>query len=210
MISYIRGQVAYIDADRIILDHEGIGYGIYTSANVLARVRQGQDLLLYTYLHVREDALLLYGFPTRKELDTFKILLSINKVGPKAALAVLSTLRVEDLYYAVFSDDEKAICRTPGIGPKMAKKMILELKDKLDISELEAGLPMGSGDRESAEPAAASTGADMRQEAAAQAVEALLALGYSNSEAYRAVRDLGDISSLDTETVLSMALKRLL
>ena len=115
------------------------------------------------------------------------------------------------LYLDTHVDDEKAICRTPGIGPKMAKKMILELKDKLDISELEAGLPSGAADNsEPVGPAAGSTGADMRQESAALAVEALLALGYSNSEAYRAVRDLGDISSVDTETVLSMALKRLL
>ena len=96
MISYIRGQVAYMDTDRIVLDREGIGWGIYTSAKVLGRVRQGQELLLYTYLHVREDALLLYGFPTRKELDTFRTLLGINKIGPKAALALLSTLTVED------------------------------------------------------------------------------------------------------------------
>ena len=210
MISYIRGQVAYMDTDRIVLDREGIGWGIYTSAKVLGRVRQGQELLLYTYLHVREDALLLYGFPTRKELDTFRTLLGINKIGPKAALALLSTLTVEDLYFAVFSDDEKTICRTPGIGPKMAKKMILELKDRLDISELEAGLPAEADDSETGGSAAGSGGADMRQESAALAVEALLALGYSNSEAYRAVRDLGDISSVDTETVLSMALKRLL
>lgn len=210
MISYIKGQVAYLDSDRIILDHEGIGYGIYTSAKVLGRVRPGQDLMLHTYLHVREDALLLYGFPSRKELDTFKVLLSINKVGPKAALALLSTMTVEDLYFAVFSDDEKAICRTPGIGPKMAKKMILELKDKLDIAELEAGLSLGDGEADQAERPGQRPGPDMNQEATALAVEALVALGYSNSEAYRAVRDLGDVNGLDTEAILSLALKKMI
>ena len=210
MISYIKGQVAFLDSDRIILDHEGIGYGIYTSTKVLGRVKPGQELLLHTYLHVREDALLLYGFPTRKEMDTFRILLSINKVGPKAALAILSTLTVEDLYFAVFSDDEKAICRTPGSGPKMAKKMILELKDKLDISELEAGLPGGDLDFGDSGTTADPGETVLRQESTALAVEALLALGYSNSEAWRAVRQLGDVSGKDTETILSLALKMMI
>ena len=94
--------------------------------------------MLHTYLYVREDQLALFGFSSIQELETFQILLGISGIGPKAALSVLSTMSVEDLYYAVFSEDAKSIAKTPGIGPKGAKRMIIELKDKLNLEDLES------------------------------------------------------------------------
>ena len=157
--------------------------------------------MLHTYLYVREDVLALFGFSSMQELDTFQILLGISGIGPKVALSVLSTMTVEDLYYAVFSEDAKSIAKTPGIGPKGAKRMIIELKDKLNLEDLEsvsmkeetgASLQAGDGDSIS------------------DTVQALTALGYSNGEAYRAVRGVSDADAMDAEQLLKEALKIIL
>ena len=117
MISYIKGTVAFKGNDYIVIENHGIGYQIKVPSRVLDSMESGENVMLHTYLYVREDVLALFGFSSMQELDTFQILLGISGIGPKAALSVLSTMTVDDLYYAVFSEDVKSIAKTPGIGP---------------------------------------------------------------------------------------------
>ncbi len=203
MISYIRGTAVYADNENVIIENQGMGYQVRTTSGVCDQIRQGQELTMYTYLYVREDLLALYGFLTREELRLFEILLGINGIGPKVAVAVLSTLSVEDLYYAVISDDTKSISRTPGIGPKGAQRMIMELKDKLELSDL----GISAGDGEGLKGAAFPQNGGEGENTLADAMDALIALGYSNGDAYRAVHKVPDAARLDTETLLKEALK---
>ena len=136
MLAFIKGQVNYKDADTIVIENGGIGYRIRVPSHIIQKAGINEEILLHTHMNVREDDISLFGFSDRRELATFETLLSISGIGPKAALALLSSMSVEDLYYAVFSDDVKAITKTPGIGPKGAKRLIMELKDKLDIEEI--------------------------------------------------------------------------
>ena len=154
-------------------------------------------MMLYTHLYVREDMLALYGFLTKEELHTFQVLLGVNGIGPKAALSVLSTLSVSQLYYAVFSEDSKSISKTPGIGPKGAKRMIMELKDKLSMDEIAGDEP----EDYPSEPAGGSS------DSISDTMEAMIALGYSNGEAYRAVHGVKGASELDADHLLKEALK---
>ena len=189
LISYIKGTVAYKGKDSVVIENHGIGYQIKVPSRVLEGVNSGEEAMLHTYLYVREDQLALFGFSSIQELETFQILLGISGIGPKAALSVLSTMSVEDLYYAVFSEDAKSIAKTPGIGPKGAKRMIIELKDKLNLEDLES---VSEGD------------------SIADTVQALVALGYSNGEAYRAVHSVPEAEKLDAEQLLKEALKKVL
>lgn len=201
MISYIKGTVAYKGKDVVVIENHGIGYQIKVPARVIDSVNSGEDIMLHTYLYVREDILALFGFTSVQELETFQILLGISGIGPKAALSVLSTMTVEDLYYAVFSEDAKSIAKTPGIGPKGAKRMIIELKDKLNLEDLET-----VSTKEEAVVHQQGTDAD----SISDTVQALVALGYSNGEAYRAVHSVADAESLDAEQLLKEALKKVL
>ncbi|MFR3345158.1 MAG: Holliday junction branch migration protein RuvA [Anaerobutyricum sp.] len=171
MISYIKGTVAYKGKDSVVIENHGIGYQIKVPSRVLEGVNSGEEAMLHTYLYVREDQLALFGFSSIQELETFQILLGISGIGPKAALSVLSTMSVEDLYYAVFSEDAKSIAKTPGIGPKGAKRMIIELKDKLNLEDLES-VSMEEADGSSA------TGSSTEMETAfADTVQALASTG---------------------------------
>ena len=198
MISFIKGTAAYVDSEGVIVDNHGIGYQVKTPSSIMEKIRTGEEVCLLTHLYVREDMLTLFGFLTKEELQAFQALLSVNGVGPKAALAVLSTMSVSDLYYSIFSEDAKSIARTPGIGPKGAKRMIMELKDKLDLSDLGTGLP-AADEPVSVDPAVGDSIADT--------IEAMTALGYSNGEAYRAVHGVKKAPELDSETLLKEALK---
>ena len=125
MIGYIKGTVAELSADRLILENGGIGYEIFVPASVLdAGIRQGQELKVYTYLHVREDALQLFGFQSRDELQTYRLLLGVSGIGPKAAIGILSAMSVDTLRFAVLSDDAAAIAKAPGIGKKTAQNLL--------------------------------------------------------------------------------------
>ena len=138
MIAYIRGTLAYIEPEEsmAVLETGGIGYRILMSGRDLDLLpAAGEELRLYTYLQVREDAFVLFGFFTREDRKLFQQLLSVNGIGPKAALGVLSALSADDLRFAVLADDAKAIAKAPGIGLKTAQKLILELKDKLSLEE---------------------------------------------------------------------------
>lgn len=202
MIAYIKGTAVYADQECIIVDNRGMGYEIRTSSATCSEVRMGEEVTLYTYLYVREDMIALYGFLSREELRIFRLLLGVSGIGPRVAVSVLSTLKVEDLYYAVISEDTKSIARTPGIGPKGAKRLIIELKDKLDLSDL------GLGEKEEESISTQESAGEDSQ--IMDAMEALIALGYSNGEAYRAVHKVPGAKDMDTETLLKEALKKMM
>ncbi|HJC64135.1 MAG TPA: Holliday junction branch migration protein RuvA, partial [Candidatus Blautia merdavium] len=136
MIAYIKGTVAEILEDRILLEAGSMGYNIFMPMAAAEKaLRTGDQVKIHTYLNVREDAMQLFGFLTRDDLNTFKLLLGVSGIGPKAALGVLSGLSADELRFAVLADDVKTISRAPGIGKKTAQKLILELKDKLSLEE---------------------------------------------------------------------------
>lgn len=202
MIAYIKGRIAEILEDRVILEAGAMGYNIFMPmASAEAVLRKGDEVKLHTYLNVREDAMQLFGFLTRDDLNTFKLLLGVNGIGPKAALGVLSGLTADELRFAVLADDVKTISRAPGIGKKTAQKLILELKDKMDLQEAyelkteHVREVQGNGSELS----------DARKEA----VEALTALGYSGADALRAVKKVEMSPEMDVETLLKAALKNL-
>ena len=200
MISYIKGTVEYVDSECVVVDNHGMGYQIKTPARTREVLKTGQEGMLYTYLYIREDILALYGFLTKEDLRVFQILLGVNGIGPKAALSVLSTMSVEDLYYAVLSEDSKSIAKTPGIGPKGARRLIVELKDKLHLEDL------GIGEEDSGVSAVETDGGDYISDT----IEALVALGYSSGEAYRAVYKVSGAEAMDSERLLKEALKVML
>ena len=204
MIAYIRGTLAYIEPEEsmAVLETGGIGYRILMSGRDLDLLpAAGEELRLYTYLQVREDAFVLFGFFTREDRKLFQQLLSVNGIGPKAALGVLSALSADDLRFAVLADDAKAISKAPGIGLKTAQKLILELKDKLSLEEaFEARL-------ENSQAKAAAGAAPDLSEARNEAVEALTALGYSASDSLKAVRKVEAADGMNVEDILKAALK---
>ena len=202
MVSYIKGELTEIFDDTIVLENNGIGYNIRVPASLLSSVpSMGETVKIYTYLHVREDAISLFGFLTRDDLNIFKMLINVSGIGPKGALAILSTISPDDLRFAVLSEDVKLISSAPGIGAKTAQRLIIELKDKLKLSEVfEKSLANSSQTQQQ-------SGAG--QAARNEAVEALVALGYANSEALKAVRQIEAPESKDSETLLKEALKKL-
>lgn len=198
MIQYIRGEVTWIEQEKAVIDVNGMGYGVFMPARVLNQLQTGQTVMVYTYLSVREDAMLLYGFLDRDDLQTFKLLLNVNGIGPKAAIGVLSGLSSDDLKFAVLADDVKTISTAPGIGKKTAQKMILELKDKFNLEEtFEHSL--AAPKNTAASPAVTSNKAD--------AIEVLQQWGYSASEALKAVNKLEHAEEMSVEEILSQTLK---
>lgn len=204
MFSYIRGPLTEVLGDTIVVEAGGIGWNIHVSMSVhdgLPRV--GAEVKIYTSFQVREDAMTLYGFLTRQDLEMFRLLLGVNGIGPKAALGILSVMRPDDLRMAIISEDAKAIAKAPGIGPKTAKRVILDLKDRIRMEDI---LPGGMA----AEPAGAAAASAAGVEGAAkEAIEALVALGYSMTEAARAVRQVPVTEDMTVEAVLKASLKYL-
>ena len=203
MIAFLKGTIEDITENSLVLDVNGIGYEVLVPGQLLDMLEGiGQELKVYTYMQVREDAVVLFGFLTRDDLAMFKMLIGVNGVGPKAGLGILSALGTEELRFAVLADDAKRIAKAPGIGAKTAQKIILELKDKLDLAEVfEQKL---NADRQ--QEAAVSAGSDMVQDA----VEALVALGYGSTEALRAVRAVKADTVADSEQLLKEALKHMM
>lgn len=201
MIGYIRGIVEEITPERLVLDNNGIGYEIFIPSSVHdAGLREGQEAKIYTYLNVKEDALQLFGFLNRDDLQTYRMLLGVNGIGPKAALGILSAMSADTLRFAVLSDDAAAIAKAPGVGKKTAQKLILELKDKFSLEE---AFEQKLANQQQPETAAGSP------DASNEAVQALVALGYSGTEALQAVRKVPDAETMDTEKLLKAALKYL-
>ena len=201
MIGYIKGTVEEILSDYILLENRGIGYQVYTSGMALNRLHMHQEQKMYTYLHVREDGVTLFGFPTTEELDTFKLLIGVSGVGPKVALSVLSTLSVQDLALAVMAGDTKAITKANGIGAKGAARLIMELKDKLQVEDV---FGVGSDTDSQASPADLSNGDSVQD-----TVLALVSLGYSDMDAIKAIKQVPGAESMDSETLIKAALKKI-
>lgn len=202
MLSYIIGEVAEISADTIVVENNGIGFNIKTSAMTIDSLPPVGDMVrIYTYLHVREDAMQIFGFLSKDELEVFKLLLNVNGIGPKGALGILSAISTDDLRFAVLSDDVNLIKSCPGVGAKTAQKLIIELKDKL---RLEDAFEMAVNNNNKKNTVQDNTVIVMNE-----AVEALVSLGYSSKDAIAAVKKVENIQNKNSEQILKEALKGL-
>lgn len=201
MISYVKGIVESIEDDKVIVDNNGIGYGIFMPQESIDTIGEGEEVKIYTFYSVREDAIQLYGFLTRSELKMFKLLKAVSGVGPKCALSILSTCPGDALSIAIVSDDAKAISKAPGVGAKTAQRIIIELKDKIDIEEVIRG---GIEDDMPKYSPTINSGV------MSDAVDALVALGYSQSLAFNAVRKVENSADMDVEQLLKAALKHMI
>lgn len=200
MIEFVRGELAAVEADKAVVDVDGIGFGVFMSGQALGMLPSvGEQVKIYTYLNVKEDAMQLYGFLTRDDLEIFRLLIGVSGIGPKGALGILTGLTPDELRFAVMSKDVKAISAAPGIGKKTAEKLILELKDKLRIEDVLDGVVSNS-----ATLGSASGGSG---EVAGEAVQALVALGYGSTEALQAVKKIEIKEDMEVEEVLKAALK---
>ena len=192
---YIKGTLVQKSDNYIVVDANGVGYMIYTSLNSMQNTGEiGKKITIYTYLHVREDVMDLFGFTTIEEKNMFMQLISVSGVGPKAALSILSVTTPAKFAVAVITNDVKTITKASGVGPKMAQRVILELKDKMKTDELEIDLEDESDDRLS----------DNRSEA----ISALVVLGYSSNDAQKAVKGID--GTLSVEEIIKKALAGLL
>ena len=207
MFYYIRGKLAHLDPAYAVIDAGGVGYKLTISASTHSQmpphrsVSERPEVTLYSYMAVREDGIELFGFATEEELDSFKLLITVSGVGPKAAISILSLLSPQKLALAICTDDKKTISKANGIGPKTAARIVLELKDKLkkvtafdgeDILDAgDIGVSGGSADKRS------------------DAISALTVLGYTRGEAESVIRKI-DISALEVDDIIKEALKRLM
>jgi len=201
MISYIKGELAALEEDKVIVDVGGVGYGIFMPVQSMGMLPPvGNEVKLYTYLNVKEDAMQLFGFLTRDALHVFKLLIGVSGIGPKGGQSILSVLSPDDLRFAVMAGDIKAISSAPGIGKKTAEKLIVELRDKLSIEdtlrspEIDGDVMLrGQG--------------QLSAEIQSEAVQALVALGYGSTEALKAVKQVELTEDMKVEDVLKLALK---
>ncbi|ADK16428.1 MULTISPECIES: Holliday junction branch migration protein RuvA [Clostridium] len=197
MYEYIKGIYKGVNKDYIVVENNGIGYKINTSGSTIAKTpKVGENIVLYLQQIVREDFIGLYGFLTKEELSMFNLLLTINGIGARAALSILSISDVNNLKYAIISEDEKNLVRAPGIGKKTAQRIILELKDKIDVGEL-----TNSEDDIDNINATQNT---------SEVLEALIALGYSEKEGNKALASIDKTKESSTEDMIKKALKFLM
>ena len=199
MFYYLDGVVAEILPGLAVIDCGGVGYACMTTNNTLAHLKKGQKGRLYTYLNVGENVFGLYGFGSQNELNSFKLLIGVSGVGPKAALAILSACTPETLAMAVVTGDEKALTAAPGVGKKIAQRIILELKDKM-AKESAAGLDFSGGKGAPAAPVFSSK--------ATEAAQALAVLGYSTQEVQMALKGV-DVENLPLEEIIRQSLKKM-
>ena len=203
MIGYIRGILEEADEQSVMIDNHGIGYRIFVPSSAFSGALPiGKEVKIYTYLSVKEDAMQLYGFLTRDDLRMFRMLLGVNGIGPKAGLGILSALTADELRFAVLADDAASIAKAPGIGKKTAQKLILELKDKLN---LEDAFEQKLANQAAGDISAADAGSQIQE-----AVQALTALGYPGTEALRAVKKVEGAESMTVEEILKAALKKMI
>lgn len=196
MFYYLNGIVAETGANLAVIDCGGVGYSCATTNYTLAQLKKGEKAKLYTYLHVREDIFELYGFSSQSELNSFKMLIGVSGVGPKAALAVLSATTPNQLALSIVTGDEKALTAAPGIGKKIAQRIILELKDKL---AKEQGSFTADG---------GATPIVVQNDKATEAAAALAVLGYTTQDIAVALKGI-DIAALPLEEIIRQALKKM-
>ena len=199
MFYYLEGTVAELLPNLAVIDCGGVGYGCKTTNNTLAGLKKGQKGKLYTFLHVAEGIFDLYGFASQRELNSFKMLIGVSGVGPKAALAILSSSTPETLAMAIVTEDAKALTAAPGIGKKIAQRIILELKDKM-TKETAAGLDFSGG---KGVPAPA-----IFSNKATEAAQALAVLGYTTQEVQMALKGV-DVENLSLEEIIRQSLKKM-
>lgn len=203
MIAYVNGIIEDIAEDNVVLDVGGIGYNVRISADTASRLPgMGEQVRLYTYTCVKEDAFLLYGFLSRNDLAMFKQCITVNGIGPKGALAILSVMDADSLRFAIMSGDTKAISKAPGIGARTAQRLILELKDKITIDDA-----LISREITATAAGRVAVGADSVQKK--EAVEALVSLGYGQAESLKAVNAIEGIENMDSSAILKAALKKM-
>ncbi len=197
MIYSLNGKLTYTDPTTAVVECAGVGYGCRVTYNTLRQLPDlNKDVFLFTYMNVREDAVDLFGFITKEELEAFKLLITVNGVGPKAAISILSELTPEAFCSAVSMGDAKTLTRAQGVGPKVAQRIVLELKDKVGVSVSDNGIDSSD---------IVSSGANSNYKS--EAISALQSLGYSQSEASKAVEKC-DLTK-DTEQIIKDALKYL-
>lgn len=204
MLAFLEGEIVAIEENSVILETNHIGYHIFMPSSCFdGMLREGESVRIHTYLQVKEDGLQLYGFLNREDLRLFKLLIGVNGIGPKAALGILSALTADELRFAVLSDDAAAIAKAPGVGKKTAQKLILELKDKLNLEDaFEQKLSH-------VQDSAQNWLGESQVDAKAEAIQALVALGYSNAEAIRSVNAVPGGKDMDVEELLKASLKNM-
>ena len=201
MIAYVKGILDSIEADAVLVDVNGVGFRVYTPiSEQLLRVGVGSEIKLHTYMNVREDAMILYGFLDTDTLDLFEKLISVNGVGPKMALQVLSSVTATELILAIARDDKKVLTGISGIGAKTAARIILDLKDKVNADSITS---------ESGVDEVPAAMVSKENSAAMDAIMALCSLGYTRSEAEKVVASVGPTDGLTTEDILRLSLKML-
>ena len=199
MIGFVQGKVDAISEDNVVIDTGGIGYNVRISDKTAQELPGiGQEVRLYTYTSVREDGISLFGFLSRDSLDIFKKIITVNGIGPKGGLAVLSVMSADELKFAIISGNAQAITKAPGIGKKTAERVILDLKDKISVEDTQIRKEISSYD-----------GLPQTGKAQSEAVEALTALGYSATDALHAVRQIEHAEEMDVEAILKLALKNM-
>ena len=197
MFYSVRGKLIHMDSSTAVVECGGVGYNCQTTMNTLKNLRLGDEVTLYTYLNVREDAMELFGFSAKTELDTFKTLIGVSGVGPKAGLAILSELSPEQVAMAIATDDIKTITRAQGVGKKIAQRIVLELKDKLakSLSSEDTSLPSSS----------AAANAAMGN--IPKAIEALGVLGYAPADVSGILATMD--SALPVEQLIAQTLRQM-
>jgi len=199
MFAYIKGKLTYKFNDYIVVETGGVGYMVFAPLSTVQSIGNvGDEVTVFTYMHVREDAMVLYGFATPDELSMFELLISVSGIGPKAAISLLSSISPSKFALAVITDDVRTLTNVPGIGKKTAQRIILELKDKIKNETF----------------VAVDTGIERESEVSSQdnkwseAVSALMVLGYTASEANKAVSDVYS-EDMDVETIIKNSLKKI-
>ncbi|MGM9613796.1 MAG: Holliday junction branch migration protein RuvA [Butyricicoccus sp.] len=200
MFYYVEGRVAVLEQGLAVIDCGGVGYACHTSQNTVGALKTGKTARLYTYLYVREGAVDLFGFADQEELNCFKMLLSVSGVGPKAALAILSVAPPSQLALAIITEDAKLLTQAPGIGKKIAQRIVLELRDKMSKGQLEGAA--GRAAEAIAVPAAGTVNHVQ------EAVAALMVLGYTQAEAFMAMEGL-ETAGMEAEDIIRHCLKKL-
>ena len=201
MIAYLEGRISRIYEDSlVVVTAAGIGFQVYTSSDVIRRAKGiGSEIFLNTYMQVREDGMFLFGFTEERELDIFKQLISVSGVGPKVGLGLLSTFSPDDLIMAILSGDAKTLSKAPGVGKKVAERIILDLRDKMDRyssgydDEVDIVKPQNSG----------------RKNVIMEAAEALNALGFSMTEAMKKLNSVDAPEDATAEDLIKLALKKM-
>lgn len=193
MFEFIIGNIVSIKEDYIVLQNNKIGYKILTSINSMMNLEVGmEDAMIYTYLNVRDDGVYLYGFTSEEEMEMYKLLLLVSRVGPKVALGILSVFTPNQIKVAILSKDIETLCKAPGIGKKTAERILLELKDRIDKDEVlaEEGIDLNINNNYH------------------EAINGLMSLGYTRIEVEKTIRNI-DTSTMDIEEIIRESLKKL-